>query len=456
MTSMYRSRSVFYLALMGSALASPIVSAESQLGEQGDLNQRIDVLKQEIAKQRDELDLLQRELVLQKARFNTLSRELHTGLASQRGRGESGSGNGVSQSKILPDGGAPQPVAQLNSNANAAQRTNGDIRSGSASDQKESGPLQVAQIFEQPGVLTPKHHWVVEPSFQYGYSSNNRVALIGYTVIPALLIGLIDVREVKRNTAAAAISARYGVSNRFEVEAKVPYIYRSDNTVSREIFTGSATDRIFSTSGKSIGDVELGARYQLNDGGADIPYFIATMRYKSRTGKDPFQVVTDCVTRCVGNATGSGLPIELPTGSGFNSIQPGLTWLFPSDPAVFFGSFSYTHNFGRSNLSRQVLNGEKEFLGNIKPGDVFGTNFGLGIGLNEKSSLSLGIDLNSIGRTKQNGVGVAGSVRTQLATLLFGYSYRLSEHTTLSISAGAGLTRDTPDLTLNLKLPISF
>jgi hypothetical protein len=29
----------------------------------------------------------------------------------------------------------------------------------------------------------------------------------------------------------------------------------------------------------------------------------------------------------------------------------------PSDPAIFFGSFSYTHNFKRGNVYRTVLNG---------------------------------------------------------------------------------------------------
>ena len=50
----------------------------------------------------------------------------------------------------------------------------------------------------------------------------------------------------------------------------------------------------------------------------------------------------------------------------------------------------------------------------------------------------------------------AGSVRTQLATLLLGYSYRLSKKTTLNVSVGAGLTRDTPDVSLTLRLPMTF
>jgi len=43
-----------------------------------------------------------------------------------------------------------------------------------------------------------------------------------------------------------------------------------------------------------------------------------------------------------------------------------------------------------------------------------------------------------------------------LGTLLIGYSYRVTPKTTLNFSIGAGLTRDTPDLTLTMRVPISF
>ena len=281
----------------------------------------------------------------------------------------------------------------------------------------DSRPPEIAPPFEQPGILTQKGKYVLEPSLQFGYSSSNRVALVGYTVIPALLIGLIDVREVKRNTFTGALTGRTGLTNRLEVELKVPYVYRSDATVSREIFTGTAVERVFSTSGRALGDVELAARYQVNQGGPDKAYYIAGVRIKSRTGRDPFSVVTDCATRCVGeNVTGTGLPLDLPTGSGFYSVQPTLTWLFPSDPAIFFGTVSYLHSIKRNNVSRRVLNGESENIGNLAPGDVLGFNFGLGLALNDKASVSLGYDHSSIGRMKQNGLHVPGSVRTQLGT----------------------------------------
>ncbi|MBW8897724.1 MAG: acetate kinase [Massilia sp.] len=325
------------------------------------------------------------------------------------------------------------------------------------SPQEEPQAPTVAPIFESPGVLTPGGHVVVEPSIQYGYSSSNRVAVVGYTVIPALLIGLLDVREVKRNTTTVATALRYGIGNRLEAEIRLPYVYRSDSTVSREIFTGTATDRAFDASGKGIGDAEAAVRYQLNDGGADRPYFIAGLRYKMRTGRDPFEVVTDCQTRCVGaSVTGTGLPLTLPTGSGFRSLQPSLTWMLPSDPAVFFGSFSHTRNLERHDVYRTILAGQREPLGTVRAGDVFGLNLGMGLALNDDASLSFGYDHSSVGRSRQNGQVIPGSVRIQLGTLLIGASYRLDAHRSVSVSVGAGLTRDTPDVTLTVRLPFGL
>lgn len=327
---------------------------------------------------------------------------------------------------------------------------------GSAPPQ-DGRPPAVAPLFEQPGVLTPHGKLVLEPSLQFGYSSSNRVVLVGYTVIPALLIGLVDVREVKRNTSTAAITARYGLSNRAELEFKVPYVYRSDSTVSRELFTGTGVDRVFDTSGRGVGDAELALRYQLNDGGAERPYYVAGLRFKSRTGTDPFSVMTDCTQRCVGpNASGTGLPLELPTGSGFYALQPSLTWLFASDPAILFGSVSYLHNFKRDNVSRLVLDGASEPLGRIAPGGVLGFNFGIGLALNDRALISFGYEHSAIARTRQNGVPVAGSVRTQLGTLLTGFSYRVDARRTINVAVGAGLTRDTPDVQLSFRLPMTY
>ena len=399
---------------------------------------QIEALQRRVTEQSELLENMRKSLGEQDARYQELQRSIvnlqQAPQTAQRPAGQPGL--------------SPGAQAGLES----SERT---VRVGSAPVTAEA-PRAISQLFEQPGILTPAGQGIFEPSLQYGYSSSNRVALVGYTIIPALLIGLVDVREVKRNTLTGAVAVRYGLTNRFEVEGRVPYLYRSDSTVSRETGIGTATDRAFSSSGQGLGDIEVTGRYQLTEGDATRPFLIGSLRFKSRTGKDPFEVVTDCVTRCVGNTTGTGQPLDLPTGSGFFTLQPGLTWLYPSDPAVFFGSFTYGYNVKRSNISRQVLNGESEFIGEVKPGDVIGMNVGMGLALNDRSTFSIGIDLNSIGRTKQNGLTVPSSVRTQLATLMLGYSHRFTDKRTVNLSVGAGLTRDTPDLTLNVRVPFNF
>lgn len=436
---MRERRALRNLALcMGAATAWGAVEAQQAPPVPRRAPSALTELQRQVAEQAREIEALKQSMAQQESRYGELERSLAENRnASERATAAATAATAAVDTLPVPGSAAPRA-----------------IQVGQAPSQDNR--LNVAPLFEQPGILTPKGTMVLEPSLQYAYSSSNQVALVGYTIIPSLLIGLVDVRQVKQNTLTSALTGRFGITNRFEIEARVPYVYRSNSTVSREIFTGSAIDNVFETSGRHLGDAEVTARYQLNEGDASTPYMIGTLRFKSRTGKDPFEVVTDCVTRCVGNTTGTGLPLDLPTGSGFYTLQPGLTWLFPSDPVVFFGSFSYAYNFKRSNVSREVRDGQREFLGDFRAGDIIGMNFGMGLALNDKSSFSIGVDLNSVGRVKQNGVPVPGSVRTQLATLMLGYSYRYDPKRTVNISVGAGLTRDTPDLTLTARIPFSF
>jgi hypothetical protein len=443
-------------SVIGVSVALAAIPAGAQSGP--DLLEQLKIMRQQLEEQRARVDELERQLRASGVAAGPSQ------LDKMRGTGNLPAPQTQDPLQVQAAPAAPlaQPVypgrlAPLRGTggalADAGQTSGGDAVGRPPAPRAP----EVAPIFETPGVLTPRGKLVFEPSVQYGYSSSNRVALVGYTVIPALLIGLLDVREVKRNTTTGTATFRYGFDNRLELEAKIPYVYRSDSTVSRELFTGTAAERAFETSGKGIGDIELGWRYQLNEGGVDTPYYIAGLRFKSRTGRDPFQVVTDCQTRCLGqNVTGTGLPLDLPTGSGFYSLQPSVTWLLPSDPAIFFGGFSYTKNFKRNNVYRTVLSGGKELLGQVDPGDVFGFNFGMGLALNERASFSIGYDHNSVGRMHQNGVVIPGSVRVQLGTLLLGYSYRMKNNRTLSVSVGAGLTRDTPDVTLMVRMPFTF
>ncbi|MDP2881306.1 MAG: acetate kinase [Azonexus sp.] len=388
---------------------------------------RLDTLRQQMAEADAKLSEIKRALGIEKLR-NTRGGTA----ASEEGRVREFSSFEIAQAPSMPQ---IPPVGQ------APQSSSRDDR-----------PPEVAPIFNQPGVLTPRGRFVFEPGFQYSYSSSNRVSLIGYTIIPALTIGLIDVREVKRNTFTANLTGRWGITNRFEIEAKLPYVYRSDSVISRPLtLTPSSQDQAFAADGSGVGDFEVTGRYQFNDGGLEKPYYIGSLRLKSRTGKDPFEVLTDDAA----NPNAHGLQTELPTGSGFYTIQPGLTFLYPSDPAVFFGGISYQYNAKRGNVKGHFTSGDKN-LGDIDPGDVIGFNFGMGLALNDRSSFSIGYDHSSVGKTKVDGRYALNAVRTELGTLLLGYAHRLKDKTSLNLSVGVGVTRDTPDITLSLRLPTSF
>src|SRR5690606_30534475 len=280
-------RSMLMMCCLSLAIAGQVQAQSVATGSDGasDHGARLDSLQQQLDQQSERLDTLRSQMVEQESSVAMLQRALdEERLATTRGRGTPGA-------LALPDS-APSTVAQ----ASLADPQSKPQPVGRAPEQSLRPP-EIAQIFDQPGVLTPKGRFVLEPALQFGYSSSNRVALVGYTIIPAILIGLIDVRQVKTTTGTVALTGRYGLTNRLEVEAKVPYVYTSSDTVSREIFTGSAVDNVFNASGDGIGDVEATARFQLNRGGPDKPFYVGWLRYKSSTGKDPFEVVTDCVTR---------------------------------------------------------------------------------------------------------------------------------------------------------------
>ena len=347
---------------------------------------------------------------------------------------------------------APAQVAQAPKAAPVAQAAAAQPPA-TVGESRPERVQQVAQIFEQPGVLTPAGQFSFETGLQYSYSSSNRVSMVGYTIIPAITIGLIDVREVRRNSTVANFTGRWGVTNRMELEAKIPYVYRSDDQLTRPLNIGAGRDDLFNSTGQGIGDVEATARYQFNETSVDKPVYVGSLRFKSRTGKDPFEVVTE--TTQAPELITNRMETELPTGSGFYTIQPGLTVLYPTDPAVFFGGINYQFNLSRSGVTMNTTQGPV-YLGEVDAGDVFGFNFGMGLALNEKSSFSLGYDGASVGKTKMNGQDAINSSRIQLGTLMLGYSQRLTPSTSLGLTVGVGVTRDTPDVTLGLRVPISF
>jgi hypothetical protein len=193
--------------------------------------------------------------------------------------------------------------------------------------------------------------------------------------------------------------------------------------------------------------VEAALRYQVNSGREGGPIYIAGIRVKSDSGKGPFDVDRETFVTDDGERIGDVL-LEQPTGSGFWGVQPSVTMIYTTAPAVLYGSLSYYWN-----LEENV-----DEIGKVDPGDAVGISAGIGFAINESTSFSLGYEQNMVFKTHvENDNGIESTFDTiQVGSLLLGVSQRLSANKTLNISVAIGAPDAASDVQLTVRLPISF
>ncbi len=326
----------------------------------------------------------------------------------------------------------------------------------------ESGQApHVAVLADQGGILSRPGRFVIEPTFEYTRDDRNRFVFRGIEIPQSVLVGVFDINESRQDIVTAAAVARYGVSSRLELTARVPYVYRSDGAVLVPLVQntpGNTNVGTVNTSshGSGLGDVEGQIRYQVNNGRSGWPYIIAGMQMIAPTGTSPFKLPRDAL----GNATKSA------TGAGFWAVAPSVTLLLPSDPATIFGVLGYTYNFG-SNVDTRISNAQ---IDRVEPGGAPSATVGLGLALNDRLSVSFAyahtVQLGTRSRirpiTIQNGIETVGdpiTTRTrdqQLGRLLFGMSYRVTDRTTIDWLVEVGATEDAPGVRTSLRIPFGI
>jgi len=335
----------------------------------------------------------------------------------------------------------PEQVALLE------QRAMGDpqatVGQAPAPDDSHALNTRTASIPPGQGVLTPSGHFSIEPTFQYAASANNRLTFSGIELIPGLQLGAISAQTAQRDTFFFSPTFRYGINSRLEVEVTVPMLYRHDN-IQVVQQRDQQIVRNLDLRQYALGDVELGLRYQLNPAtGPDKPIWILSLHVKSNTGIGPYDVGYDEF----GIATG------LATGSGFWGVEPGVSFLLPSDPVVIYGSLNYLHQFKR-NLNKEVGG---SLVQEVRPGEAILGNIGFGFSLNPRFSFSMGYSHSYIMPTMTFiGSGPEYSRGQQIGTLDLGMSYRLSSKTSVNLNFQFGVTPDAPNLNATVRIPFSL
>jgi hypothetical protein len=334
----------------------------------------------------------------------------------------------------------------------------GRIRVGEVPADQDRAP-PVAVLDERGSVVTRKGQLVTEFGLDYSRADRNRAVFRGIELIEAILVGVFDINESRQDIVTASASARYGVTNRLELGARVPFIYRSDASILAPI-AGSTNDDAARTvdssnKGAGLGDVELTARYQLNNGGRNSPFLIANLQATLPTGRSPFNVRRDA----------NGSAQQIATGAGFLGISPSITAILPSEPAVLFATAGYTFNLAK-HVKTVIPPVE---IDRVNPGDAINATAGIGLALNDRTSLNLGYAHSwAFGTTTwtraldpQTGAPVGGRIVTksrdlQIGRFLFGVTQRFSKRLTVNWSVEVGATQDAPDVRTSLRIPIAF
>ena len=408
------------------ALSDPMAPIQTAAIQAALTRGTLERIEAQLADQTRRLAEQDRRLTLQQARIDALEVERDTLLGAIRATG--------APTAILAAAGQtpPNPVSER-------RLPPGPVGEAPALPEPSQ---EVAALPANLGVLTPPGRLVFDPSLEYVRTSNNRLVFRGVEVVPGVQLGLIEASDVARDTAVATVSARYGVTSRLEVEARVPYVYRHDRLTLLD-----QTDPDFDTERdiheNSLGDVEFAARYQINSGRGGWPIFVANARVKTPSGVSPYDVAYDEF----------GVAEELATGSGFWGVEGGVTMLYPTDPAIIFGGLTYLHSIPR-DIDKQI---GPALVGRVTPGDSIGAQLGFGLSLNPRFSVSFGYSHNYIFPTKSE----IGDTRQQSRSLVagslqMGWSFRLLERLTLNNSFEFGVTSDAPDMRVVLRAPYRF
>ena len=266
-----------------------------------------------------------------------------------------------------------------------------------ADDEEDSNrALERALVRERGLLLSPGVH-EIEPNFVYSHTNIASAAF-------------------RRDSFGPGLALRAGLPWRSQLELAVPYVFEQRRSGTVE------------TNASGFGDWSVGLSHQLLSERSSVPGLIGTINYQAASGRNTiFESAT---------------PVAL--GSGFASVQGALTAVKRVDPLVFFGSYSFTHNFARDKNGIEVA-----------PGNANSLRFGTIFATSPSTSLRAAFNLTLFNKTKIGGIPRVGS-DDPFGLFEFGGSGVLSESTALDVLVGAGVTRNAPKYRITVALPIRF
>lgn len=404
-----------------------------------------------------DIEALKKELLELKQRYEVQQKAL--AVLEQR----------VRQVEDQPPTPAPKRLAKspadFNKNATvAATGTGAAASSGGAAGgasygqslKDDSSPAQsVSNLYNEASGFFGNGKFSVETGITYSRYDARQLTLNGFLALDSIFLGNINLDRIKSDNWTLDLTARYNLDNRWQFDLNVPVVYRESTYQSSGANGGKETSEQSVTRDPTIGDINFGIAYKFLDESVSLPDAVVSLRVKAPTGEDPFGIKLVQSP----NNTNLYVPENLPTGNGVWSITPGISLVKTFDPAVLFGSLSYTHNFEDSfgDISSNV--GQK-IPGKVRLGDSFQIGAGVAFALNEKMSMSFSVSdlVQRKSKLKPDGGDWQSVVSSDANAGYFnvGMTIAASEALTIVPNLAIGITPDAPSFSFSLKFPYYF
>ncbi len=422
----------FTFLLTSFTAAAPANASPSQDIEimRKDLAQQVDLIKSQqnvLNAQKEQLVLQEKEIETHRAKLEKLMQKVSAFTDQQENLN-------IKTARVLTD-----HEKKIAVGAGVKKTT----RSPFIAPEKKVTRPDIPALANAGGVLTPKGELVYENTLEYLNTTNNVFTFDGVELAELVFVGVTNTSTAVRQILQDSHRLRLGLTNRLEADIRIPYVYRNDRN------TNTSTSAKTTIEGNGIGDIDFGVAYQMNEGKENWPFFVGNLRYKTNNADGPFDVSYDA----------NNVAEDLPTGTGFHSVEASLTAIKVSDPAVLFANLGYVYNFSRSI--------EKSFgntrVFDVDPGNAVNASAGMGFSINPDLSFTLGYKHSYVFSTTQESQTISTGVYStsesddsNVGALIVGASYNINPFTSLNMNVEIGATREAPDVRVGFRVPIKL
>lgn len=258
-------------------------------------------------------------------------------------------------------------------------------------------------------------------SFNYSYFRDDRIDI---AFNDSGQLSRFRVENDAQHSFTNSLSADYGIFDNLTFNVSLPLVFKFDTQKDN--------------TAAALGDVGLGLRWQPFPVKRGAPVTSLFGSFSTATGDSPYEINTNT---------------DVASGKGYYSMSGGASTSKLLDPAVIFGSLSYTMAFDATDLNQARGN---RVLYEVHPGDSIGFSMGLAYSLSYDLSISASYQQSYSFETEflfTNG-DLVGTEDSTSSVVNMALGIRTSPTRIINVSFGYGLTEDSPDVFLGFSLPI--